>query len=69
MTPGVDLRPWLKIKARFEAGEKVAYGVRKLAEAALGERFVRLGQGARPDAQDRAAGDDSFTDDAGVALL
>jgi len=41
MTPGVDLRPWIKIKARYEAGEKVdqaASSGRRLAEWALRSR-------------------------------
>lgn len=44
MTPGVDLRPWIKIKARYEAGEKVdqaASSGRRLAEWAPHRRGAR----------------------------
>lgn len=66
-----DLKPWLKIKARFEAGEAVPVGVRAMAESVLGERFIRRGSGGRrPDFRDREAGDDSFDDDRnGVVAL
>ena len=67
----MDRTPWLRIKARFEAGESVPSAVREMAESVLGERFVRAGQGKRPDVRDRAAGDDSFDDrhDGGVVAL
>lgn len=64
--PLPDMTPWQKVKARYEAGEFVPLHVRKMAEEALGEKFVRrqrLGRGtARPDYRDRQAGDDSFED-------
>ncbi|HLO65289.1 MAG TPA: hypothetical protein VK165_20190 [Azonexus sp.] len=60
----VDKTPFLKIKARYEAGERIAPYIRKSAEEVLGERFLRQPKrGQRPDARDRAAGDDSFDDD------
>lgn len=60
---------WLKIKARYEAGESIPPFARKQAEEVLGERFIRLAKpGNRPDARDRAAGDDSFDDDGMVML-
>ena len=73
-----DLRPWLRVKARYEAGEFVPLHVRLMAEEALGEAFVRRlpewvavrsGVGERPDFRDREAGDDSFSDDGGPVLL
>lgn len=70
-----DLKPWLKVKARYEAGESVPLHVRRMAESVLGERFVRgprPSRGAsRPDHLDRQAGDDSFDDghDAGMVAL
>ena len=70
-----DLRPWLRVKARYEAGEFVPLHVRLMAEEALGEAFVRRlpavrsGVGERPDFRDREAGDDSFSDDGGAVLL
>ena len=71
-----DLTPWQKVKARYEAGEFVPLHVRKMAEAALNETFVRKaprvrgGAARRPDFRDREAGDDSFDDNSGgmVAL-
>jgi hypothetical protein len=64
-----DLSPWLRIKARFEAGEAIPMHVRRMAEAVLDERFIRLGKASRPDRHDRAAGDDSFDDDQGMVPL
>ena len=65
----VDRRPWLRIKERWEAGEAIPVAVRELAEAALGERFLRPApKGHRPDFRDREAGDRSFDDDDGVML-
>lgn len=70
-----DLTPWQRVKARYEAGEFVPLGVRKMAEAALGETFVRKqrpvrgGVAQRPDFRDREAGDDSFDDDGGMVVL
>ena len=66
-----DMTPWKRVKARYEAGEAVPLYVRKMAEEVLGERFVRLGKGNRPDRHDRAAADDSFDDDdsGGVVAL
>lgn len=67
----VDKTPWLKVKARYEAGEPVSQAVRDMAESVLGERFLRpAGKGKRPDFRDREAGDDSFDepDDGMVAL-
>jgi hypothetical protein len=59
-----DLTPWLRIKARYEAGEGVPLHVRKMAEEALGEKFAKpMKPARRPDSRDRAAGDDSFNDD------
>lgn len=63
-----DLKPWLRIKARYEAGESVPLHVREMAESVLGERFARPARSAcrqrrahpRPDWRDRQAGDDSF---------
>ena len=56
-----DLTPWLKVKARYEAGEFVALAVREMAESALGAKFARpLKPARRPDAKDREANDDSF---------
>lgn len=58
-----DLTPWLKVKARYEAGEGVALAVKRMAEAALGEKFVKPAKPVRrPDFRDREAGDDSFDD-------
>lgn len=52
---------WQKIRTRYEAGDrKVTVGIRRMAEEALGETFVRPGRGQRPDVQDRAAADHSF---------
>lgn len=66
----VDTRPFLRIKARYEAGETVPPLARKWAEEVLGERFVRLGKGGpRPDHHDRAAGDDSFDDEFGGGMV
>lgn len=58
----VDLKPWLRVKARFEAGDRVSLAVREMAESVLGERFVRAAKRQRPDFRDREAGDDSFDD-------
>lgn len=63
----VDKRPFLKIKARYEAGETVPRYAVTAAEDVLGEKFLRRGVSSRPDVADRAAGDDSFDD--GVAVL
>jgi len=66
----VDKTPWLKVRARYEAGEKVSPAVRHMAEEVLGERFVRqVKTRTRPDFRDREAGDDSFDDDAGMVPL
>lgn len=66
----VDLTPWKRVRARYEAGESVPLHVRKMAEAVLGERFIRRAKpGTRPDVHDRAAGDDSFDDDGGMVAL
>lgn len=60
----VDKSPWLKVKARFESGQAVPIAVREMAEAVLGERFLRPAKpGSRPDFRDREAGDRSFDDD------
>ena len=65
-----DLTPWLRVKARYEAGESVSLHVRKMAEAALGEKFLKpAGKGRRPDFRDRAAGDDTFDDDGGGGMV
>jgi len=60
-----DLTPWLKVKARYEAGEGgVSLAMRDMAEAVLGEKFVKpVKPVRRPDFRDREAGDDSFDDD------
>jgi len=60
-----DLTPWLKVKARYEAGEAgVSLAMRDMAEAVLGEKFVRPAKRVRrPDFRDLEAGDDSFDDD------
>ena len=64
-----DLRPWQQVKARYESGGAVPLHVRKMAEAVLGETFVRRQRSARggtpvrPDYLDRQAGDDTFDDD------
>lgn len=59
-----DLTPWLKVKARYAAGERVPLAVREMAEAVLGEKFPRpMKSAARPDWRDREAADDSFDDD------
>lgn len=59
----VDKSPWLRVKARFEAGDSVSLAVREMAEEVLGERFIRPAKrGMRPDFRDREAGDDSFDD-------
>lgn len=69
-----DLTPWLKVRARYEAGESVPLCVREMAEEVLGEKFarkqhsVRSGMARRPDFCDRAAGDDSFYD-GGMTVL
>lgn len=69
------LTPWQRVKARYEAGEFVPLRVRKMAEEALGEAFVRKaprvrgGAARRPDFRDREAGDDSFDDDGGMVAL
>lgn len=61
--PKVDLTPWLKVKARYEAGESVSCSVRDMAESVLGEKFVKPAKRVRrPDFRDREAGDDSFDD-------
>lgn len=61
----VDLSPWRRVKARYEAGEPVPLHVREMAEEVLGERFIRPARrGQRPDFRDREAGDRSFDDDA-----
>lgn len=66
----VDLTPWKRVRARYEAGESVSLHVRKMAEAVLGERFIRRAKpGTRPDFHDRAAGDDSFDNDGGMVAL
>lgn len=66
----VDKSPWLKVKARFEAGESVPMAVREMAEEVLGERFIRPARGRRPDFRDREANDDSFDSlDDGVVPL
>lgn len=67
----VDLSPWKRVKARYEAGEPVPLHVREMAEEVLGERFIRpLRRGMRPDFRDREAGDDSFNDpDDGMVAL
>lgn len=62
----VDKSPFLKIKARYEAGEAVPRYAVTAAQDVLGEKFVRRGVARRPDARDRAAGDDSFDDEAVV---
>ena len=59
-----DLTPWLRVKARYEAGESVSLAVRDMAESVLGEKFVRPAKRVRrPDFRDLEAGDDSFNDD------
>lgn len=62
----VDKTPFLKIKARFESGESVPRYAVAAAEDVLGEKFIRRGVASRPDVHDRAAGDDSFGDEAVV---
>lgn len=65
----VDLRPWQRVRERFEAGEAVPVCVRQMAEEALGVRFVRRATpGQRPDVADLKANDDSFDDDGMVSL-
>lgn len=65
-----DLSPWLKVKARYEAGEGVSLAVRRMAEEVLGEKFTRpMRPARRPDCRDRAAGDDSFDDDRGGMVV
>lgn len=61
------MAPWLKIKAKVEAGESVPPAVRRMAEAVIGHPFVRPPRVKRPDFRDREAGDDSF-DSEGVPL-
>lgn len=62
-----DLTPWLKVKARYEAGEGVPAAVRDMAESVLGEKFAKPAKRVRrPDFRDREAGDDSFDDDDGM---
>lgn len=68
VTPGRAREVWLRLKARFEAGENIPRIARDAAEAVLGERFIRVGKGARPDVSDRVAGDDSFSTDAMAVL-
>lgn len=59
-----DLTPWLRVKARYEAGEPgVSLAMREMAEKVLGEKFVKPAKRVRrPDFRDREAGDDSFDD-------
>lgn len=63
----IDKRPFLRIKARVEAGESVPRYAVQAAEEVLGEKFLRRGAAHRPDVHDRIAGDDTF-DDSAVAL-
>lgn len=66
-----DMTPWLRVKARYEAGEGVSLAVRRMAEEALGETFAKpMKPARRPDFRDRAAGDDSFSNgDGGMVVL
>lgn len=65
-----DMTPWLRVKARYEAGEGVPLAVRRMAEEALGEKFAKpMRPARRPDFRDREAGDDSFNDDAGGMVM
>lgn len=66
-----DMTPWLRVKARYEAGEGVSLAVRRMAEEALGVKFGKpMKPARRPDFRDREAGDDSFDGDGdGMALL
>lgn len=68
VSPGQARGAWLRLKERFEAGENIPRIARDAAEAVLGERFVRRGVSARPDASDRAAGDRSFDRDDGAMV-
>lgn len=67
----VDLSPWLKVKARYEAGETVPLAVRDMAESVLQQKFSRpMRPARRPDFRDREANDDSFGDAGdGVVIL
>ena len=62
-------RTWSDIRRRYEAGENVPEVARRMAEEMLGETFVRTGRAVRPDVADRVAGDRSFDDDGGMAVL
>lgn len=68
--PSIKLGVWRRVRERFEAGDpKITPAVREMAEAVLGERFVRQARpGSRPDVADRAAADDSWDDDQWVPM-